>query len=211
MNRLKVTVLQPLFLALCTVAALRAGTIDYRFATGSNLQVSSFDFGGVTVTGGAGLVFVNVSNGLSIIGGNNSAVDPGEFLTFTFDGDPAYGIFVHSNSSLSSPSTLQAFGPGSLGSQPVTIDETAPFDVSGIFGDQAITTFTLTDVSGGFRLDTLSFTTTPEPTSQWLFLAGLGAIVVLRPRHLSHATRRYRTQLELTRQEYRGSQDPSRL
>ena len=100
---------------------------------------------------------------------------------------PAYGIVIDSNSPLSSPSTLQAFGPGSLGSQAVTIDE-GPFDVSGAFGDQPITSFTLTDVSGGFRLDTLSFSSTPEPTSVRLFLAGLGAIIVLRPRHLSHAT-----------------------
>jgi hypothetical protein len=179
-NRRKLIFLKPLLLALCAVGALRAD-IDYRGVTSTDLEVTSFDFGGVTVTGGAGLVFVNVSNGLSIIGGNDSAVDPGEYLTFTFDAGPENFISVDFNSVLSSTATLQAFGPGSLGSQSVTVDEgVSPLDVSGLFGDQPITSFTLTDVTEGFRLDILDFT--PEPSPVALVVTGLGALFVLRRR-----------------------------
>jgi len=170
---------KPLLLAVCTVAALRATTIDYRFASGTDLEVSSFDFDGVTVTGGAGLVFVNVSNGLSIIGGNNSAVDPGEFLTFTFDQGLTSQISMDFSSELLSTATLQAFGPASLGSQTVSVDEAlSPLDISGAFGDQPITSFTLTDLTSGFRVEMLNFET-PEPSSVLLLLAGLGAMVAL--------------------------------
>jgi hypothetical protein len=188
MNRFKVTFSKSLLLVACTVAALRGGTIDYRFALPSDLQTTSFDFGGVTVTGGPGLVFVAQSDGLSIIGGNDSAVDPGEFLTFTFDQGPTNLISVDFNSVLTSTATLQAFGPASLGSQAVTVDTAlSPLDVSGAFGDQAITSFTLTGLTGGFRLDMITFET-PEPSSLALLLAGLGAIVVLglRARRQSH-------------------------
>jgi hypothetical protein len=170
---------KPLLLALCTVAALHATIIDYRDVNSTDLEVSSFDFDGVTVTGGSGLVFINVSNGLSIIGGNNSAVDPGEFLTFTFDQGPTAGISVDFNSVLVSTATLQAFGPASLGSQTVTVDAAvSPFDISGAFGDQLITSFTLTDLTSGFRLDIIDFEA-PEPSSVWLLLAGVGMMVAL--------------------------------
>src|SRR5450631_4225662 len=110
---------KPLLLTLFTVAALSAGTIDYRFATGTNTTTSSFDFGGVTVTGGPGQIFINVSNGLGIIGGSsNLTVDPGEFLTFTFDGAQALNIVGQVNNALVSTATLEAFGTGgSLGQQ----------------------------------------------------------------------------------------------
>jgi hypothetical protein len=171
MNRL-----QSLCLALCVAVPLSAGTIDYRFVSGVDVQTTSFDSGGVTVTGGPGLVFVNVSNGLSIIGGNNSAVDPGEFLAFSFDGGPVSGISFQVNNTLIAGASLQAFGPGgSLGSQAVSISAGGGVtDVSGLFGNQPISNFTLSTTTGAYRLDILTFA--PEPSSFVLLALGLLAI-----------------------------------
>ena len=60
-----------------------ATIIDYRSSSfPADLVTSSYNYGGVTVTGGPGLLFVNVSNGLSIFGDNQYAVDAGEFIDF---------------------------------------------------------------------------------------------------------------------------------
>jgi hypothetical protein len=93
--------LKSLCLALCSAAMLSAATIDYKFASSTDLQTALFNFGGVTVTGGPRLIFVNVSNGLSIIGGtNSSAVDPGEFLDFSFNAGPASAVSFFVNNIL---------------------------------------------------------------------------------------------------------------
>jgi hypothetical protein len=178
MNRLKY-----LYLALCLAVPLSATTIDYRFVSGVDVDTASFDSTGVTVTGGPGLVFVNVSNGLSVFGGgNDSAVNVGEFLSFSFDAGPATGISFEVNNAITATATLQAFGPGgSLGSQSVSVSFAGPpIDVSGLFGNQPISNFTLTTTAGAYRLDILTFA--PEPSSFVLLFSGFVAIGALRIR-----------------------------
>jgi hypothetical protein len=186
MNRLR-----SLCLLCVAVVPLSANTIDYRFVSGVDVQTASFDSAGVTVTGGPGLVFVNVSNGLSVIGGNNSSVNPGEFLDFSFDAGLATAISFHVNSILVTGANLQAFGPGgSLGTQAISVATGiggGTTNVSSLFGNQLIKHFTLTATSGtdGYRLDTLTFTSVPEPSGFILLISGFAAIAALRIRRSS--------------------------
>jgi hypothetical protein len=177
--------LKMIVFAVIVSGPLSAGVIDYKYASLTNLNVSSFDFGGVNVTGGPRLIFVNVSNGLSILGGgSNFGVDPGEFLDFAFDLNPATAISFFVNQPTSASGTIQAFGPGgSLGTQALTILGTV--DVSSLYASQPISHFTLATTSPavGYRFDTLTFTAAvPEPASSFLVLLGLMAAAALAHR-----------------------------
>lgn len=178
---------------LATSLSAHADTIDYRFL--GELQTTSFTHDGVTVTGGPGLVYVNLSNGLSIVGGNNYSVDPGEYLNFNFDSAPATGVSFKINGGPSAETSITAYGAGGadLGTQSASvsvdlsnIDATPPVDVSALFGNQAISSFSVATVSGAYRLDILNFTQSavPDGGSTLLLLVlglvALGAFGLLR-------------------------------
>ena len=117
-------VLSAMVLLLVVIDA-RSDTIDYKFVTSiDETHTALFDYGGVTVTGGPRLVNVNLSNGLSIIGGGNDyAVDSGEFLTFALNAGAATNVSFRIQvccPSFPLSATLDAFGTGgSLGPQVV--------------------------------------------------------------------------------------------
>lgn len=175
---------------------LCAATIDYRFVGLVDRQTTTFTAEGVTVTGGPGLVFVNISNGLSIIGVNNSAVDPGEFLNFTFDEGAATDISFRVNSIIKSLARLDAIGiGGALGSHVVSLSN-GTTDVSSMFGNQPIAHFTLTAMTEAYRLDALTFTpgtSVLEPSSFVLSSSALAVIIaaqwIRRGRFRTHNAR----------------------
>jgi hypothetical protein len=163
---MKLTSFGKIFAAiLCVqVAAIegRANTIDYRFSsTPVNLTTTSYNYGGVTVTGGPGSLFVNVSNGLSILGGdNNFAVDVGESIDFAFDAGSATGISLRTQGGPFASISIAAFGlSGALGTHSVNVTGLGPaIDISTLFGSAEIAHFSLTTTSGGHRPYILEFT-----------------------------------------------------
>jgi Bacterial Ig domain/RTX calcium-binding nonapeptide repeat (4 copies) len=146
-------------------------TID--FITGSTFNGAIYNIDGVTITG-SGNVADDNSSGLGI---NNSLLDPGEQITFSFDSgavsDVSYtlGDFRASTTGLYGRAVLEAFGAdGSslgtvvFGGVPGTGD-TNPINLSALFGGALISKFQLTTSNGNyFGIAKLNFTPTPPNT-----------------------------------------------
>jgi hypothetical protein len=176
---------------LVAVAQVRANTIDYRFSsTPLDLTTTSYNYGGVTVTGGPGSVFVNVSNGLSIVGGGNDyAVDFGESIDFAFDAGGATGISLRTQGGPFAAISISAFGiSGGLGTHSVNVTGLGPaIDISSLFGNAEIAHFSMTTTSGGHRPYILDFTPTsasvPDAGSTLvLLIASLASLAVMNVR-----------------------------
>jgi hypothetical protein len=143
-----------------------ATTIDYRSSSfPADLVTSSYSYGGVTVTGGPGLLFVNVSNGLSIFGDNQYAVDAGEFINFAFDAGSATGISLQTQGGPTATIEVAGYGLGGfVGTHAVGVAGLGPaIDISDLFSNEALTHFTMTTTSGAHRPYILSFTESAVP------------------------------------------------
>jgi hypothetical protein len=175
-----------LLLQLASIPAV-ATVIDYRYSSAPNdLTVSSYNYGGVTVTGGAGLLFINVSNGISVYGDNQYSIDLGEYVDFSFDAGSATGISLFTQGGPTGTIDIAGFGlSGYLGTQSVSVTGLGPaLDISGLFGNAALSHFTMTTTAGAHRPYMLSFddpASVPDTGATLLLLAsGLGVLMAAR-------------------------------
>ena len=183
-------VLSSLFLLTTSPQSFASVTID--FAALGTVETASFSHAGVTVTGSAD-VFVTGYHGVSISGGDTDyMVDSNETITFTFQGSSASAISYHVGGSTDSNSdgkfgsrTLVVFDTGGAWLGTTQQDGAGEFQVSSIFEDAPISSFTLTSPGyDAFVPDRLTFTSNasdpviPEPASviTWTLLGIVGCI-----------------------------------
>ncbi|MCP4191207.1 MAG: hypothetical protein GY768_11340 [Planctomycetaceae bacterium] len=184
-------VLSSLFLLTTSPQSFASLTID--FAALETVQTASFSHAGVTVTGSAD-VRVTEYHGVTIWGGDNDdyVVDSNETITFTFQGSSALAISYHIGASTDSnldgkfgSRTLEVFDTEGTWLGTTQQDGAGEFQVSSIFEDAPISSFSLTSPGhDAFVLDRLTFTSTasdpviPEPASviTWTGLGIVGCI-----------------------------------
>lgn len=173
-----------LLIGLLPLAA-QAGYVNYQ-AQGTDVQPgTTFDAGGILVTGSAGLD-VQSYGGLGVLGGfviGNGAqlIDGNESARFTFDSGPATSVLL-STVFRSSPSanyigSFQGFGSTgqSLGFYYfyATTSPTVPVDLSAAFNNAPLSSFIFNGGgnggAAGISVGSISFNSAvPEPASIWL-------------------------------------------
>lgn len=176
-----------------------AAIVNYRAQGTDILPGTTFDAGGITVTG-SGPLEIRSDFGLGIIGGagignGGQQIDNGETARFSFDGGPATGVSLLSTG-IGSPTgnfvgTFQGFGASgqSLGTYNYFITPLQnPVNISAIFGNVVLSAFSFTGGEPGAGISVASITYTsavPEPTSLamvGLGLAGAGVVARMRRR-----------------------------
>ncbi len=187
---------------LASAEVKAAITVDY--SNIGTFTTASLNQGGVTVIG-SNLVNVHQYDGsfkgLGIVGGTiwpyDTYVDSGESITFSFNAGAAADVRFYSSSVRglgTAYASISAVAPGgaSLGSITVNLFS-SPYDrdVSGLFGNVAMQSFTVTagyNNSGqptGFNVSSLAYTTqVPEPSTLiiWSLLGGLAISLKWRRR-----------------------------
>lgn len=158
-------------------------TVDY-FNIGA-LQTGSLDMGGITVTGSAN---INVQQdwGLGIVGGAlDIFVDTNEYIQFDFNAgeatDVSYFAVAAGNSNgnqYSGERILEVFDTSGVSLGTVLQSFNSTFSVTSLFGDVAISRFTLTSPGfDSFSIGSISYSAIPVPPAVWLFGSGLLGLV----------------------------------
>jgi hypothetical protein len=168
------------------LAGAQAATVDYTFS--GNVESASFNLGGITVTGSADVKAGNGS-GVAIVGGaSDFTVGPNEFIQFSFNNGQAIDVTYFDNEAgdtnndeILGERTLEAFDIFDVSLGTVSQSDTGAFDVTALFGDVAISSFTLTSPGwDSFKIESVTFSPVPIPAAVWLFGSALGLLGWMR-------------------------------
>ena len=194
-----IRVLRPFVAAFVLFAATGQShaTTVVTFTGLGTFTTPSLSTGGVIVTGSANVNVDNL-NGLGIVGGTSDFfVNFGEFMSFSFTSPSVTDVglrFGAIGGAGTANTDIEAFQPGGASLGTLTRDlfseTTNPFwDISALFGDVALESFTLTPLNtnlGGagtnVRASRISFV--PEPSTALLFASGLVAMAAGRRRRI---------------------------
>ncbi|MCQ9376270.1 hypothetical protein NMQ14_18650 [Methyloversatilis sp. XJ19-13] len=156
-------------------------TVLVDFTEQGTFQAESFQQGPLTITGSDQLNFLQL-NGLGIVGQIDHAIDPGEFVVFSFSSPVNFVKLI--NGSIGNPSgikfntaNIEAFGIGGISLGTLSGVEPSPsIVVSGLFGDALITSFSVMATEDIYRFSALEYalaSAVPEPDSGWMMMGGL--------------------------------------